>query len=387
MKTIGISRLVVTLFMGLALALVSCTAAPAPSKPAEAPKQEPKQVVKEEPKPAPTQAPKAEPKQQAKEEPKPTAKPTPKPQVIKMRAAYAAVDASFLPLWVTKEAGLFEKNALDVELLFVEGGTKVMQALIGGDLQVAGIGGAPLVSAALGGADVVQVATGAPVLPYKFVTVASINEPKDLKGKTVGVSGFGSASHFVTVLALQEFGLKPDEDVTIVQTGGLSARLSALQTGANHGTVLSPPILYITEKMGLKVLGDLTEMDVSIEQGALAVNKKYMRENEEAVRRFVRAFTEGIHYLKTQKQFSVNVMKNYLKMEDAAALDEAYEFVSKKATAKAKAPYVTEKGMRLLLEQNSNNPKAATANVKDFYDNRFVKELDDSGFIKKLYGE
>ncbi len=305
-----------------------------------------------------------------------------KQERVKLTMAYSAVEGSFAPFFVAKEAGIFDKYGLDVDLVSMESGPKTAQAMIGGDVQFAAIGGV-IVNATLAGGDGVLVATSAPIMPYQLITVKSINSPKDLKGQKLAVSSLGSTSHFAVKLALREMGLKEGEDVGVIAAGSQGSRLAAMQAGGAQGTVASPPISKAAENMGFKVLADLSEMKLAYQQAGLGTTRRYIKEHEDVVKRMVKAHVESIYYFKTQKQVSLDVLKKYLKIEDQAALEEAYDYFATKVIPEV--PYVSEKSILTALEENSANPKAATAKPEDFYDNRYVKELEDSGFIKSLY--
>ena len=111
--------------------------------------------------------------------------------------SYPSISGAQAVLWVAKETGIFRKNGLDVDLVYIAGGPRSMAALLSGQLQVIGTGGNALVAANLGGAkDTVLIATTYNTLVFSLMTRENLKEPKDLQNKSLGVTGLGSLSDF-----------------------------------------------------------------------------------------------------------------------------------------------------------------------------------------------
>jgi NitT/TauT family transport system substrate-binding protein len=172
----------------------------------------------------------------------------------KLSVASGAIGGGQLPLFVPEAAGLFKKHGLDVDLVFIEGGSRSVTALVSGQTPI--IGGNPSAIALVGsrGSDVVMIASMTNTLPYFMVARPEIKTKEDLKGKRVAVSRFGSASDFVTRMALGGLGLVPDKDVAIVQVGAVPTRFAALESGTIHGTVLTPPANLLAKRKGFTIL-------------------------------------------------------------------------------------------------------------------------------------
>ena len=156
----------------------------------------------------------------------------------KLTIGWSAIAGSQAPFWITKEAGLFEKNGIDVTMIYVDGGSKATQAMMSGDMPIAQVGGNAPVVARLRGADITLIAGLLNVLAYSMVVAPEIKKPEDLKGKKLSVSRFGSNSDYATRKILVKWGLRPDIDVAVLQIpGGQPARLAAIQSkdGARHG--------------------------------------------------------------------------------------------------------------------------------------------------------
>ena len=302
----------------------------------------------------------------------------------KLVVGWSAIAGSQAPLWITKESGLFEKNGLEVTLIYIDGGSKAAQALMSGDVPIVQIGGSAPIVARLRGADVVLIAGLTNVLAYSLVVSPEIKKPEDLKGKKLSVSRFGSNSDYATRKILLKWGLQPDIDVAILQIpGGQPARLAAIQSRQVHGMVAQPPVTNMARKFNLNILAEPEDFGGAYPTTPIASRVSFIKEKRDTVRKFMRALLEGIHVYKTQKEFSKKVIAKYVKVTDAEVLEDSYQFFSRLVPTK---PYPTLEGIReALAELGGKDPKARTARPEDFADFSFVRELDESGFIDALY--
>src|SRR5689334_19140494 len=175
----------------------------------------------------------------------------------KIVIGWSAISGSHAPVWITKEAGLFEKEGLEVTLIYIDGGSKATQALLSGDVPIAQVGGNAPVVARLRGADVTMIAGLTNVLAYSLVVAPEIKRPEDLKGKKLSVSRFGSNSDYATRKILLKWGLKPDIDVAVLQIpGGQPARMAAIQSKVVHGMVAQPPVTSLARKFNLSIIAE-----------------------------------------------------------------------------------------------------------------------------------
>ena len=301
-----------------------------------------------------------------------------------LKVGYSAITANQAPLWVTKEAGLFEKNGLEVTLIFIEGGSKATQALLAGDVPIVQVGGSSVVQSRLAGADAVMIAGAFNTLNFKVVTAPEITDPKQLKGKKLGTSRFGSSNDFAARFMLEHFGLVPDKDVPILQIGAEPARFAALKAGSIQATLVEVPTTLTAKKLGFNIIADLGELGLEYQHTGIATTQGFIQKRPETVRRFIKAYVEGIHYYKTRKAESMAVIAKYLKTSDTEAVEEAYNEIGLKRTPRK--PYPTLKGIQLILNEiGEKNPKAKALTPEAVADIRFIKELDDSGAIDRLY--
>ena len=302
----------------------------------------------------------------------------------KIRIVYSSISGNMAPLWVTYERGFFRRYALDVELVLVEGGSRAAQTLVSGDAALAQMAGAGVIQSNLKGADVVMIAGVLNTMNYEFIVDKNIQRPDQLKGKAVAVSRVGSSSDFATRFALDRYGLVPGKDVSILEIGTQPDRFAALEAGRIQGVMLEIPLTHKAKKMGFRVLANLKMLGLEYQHTGIATTRALIKSQPELIRNFMKAYVEGIHYYKTHRKESLAVLAKYLKTNDAEALKEIYEDIG--LALVPEKPYPTLKGIGIMLEElGGKEPKAQTARPEQFVDLTFVKELDSSGFIDRLY--
>jgi NitT/TauT family transport system substrate-binding protein len=301
-----------------------------------------------------------------------------------MRIAYSSISGNMAPLWVTYEGGFFRRYGLDVELVLVEGGSRAAQTLISEDVAFAQMAGAGVIQNNLKGADVVMIAGVLNTMNYEFIVDRNIQRPDQLTGKAVAVSRIGSSSDFATRFALDRYGLVPGKDVSILEIGTQPDRFAALEAGRIQGVMLEVPLTLKAKKMGFRVLANLKMLGLEYQHTGIATTRKLIQSQPDLVRNFIKAYVEGIHYYKTHRKESLAVLAKYLKTNDAQALKEIYEDIG--LALVPEKPYPTLKGIDVILQElGANEPKARTARPERFVDPTFIKELDSSGFMDRLY--
>ena len=302
----------------------------------------------------------------------------------KVVIAYSSLSGNMAPLWITHERGLFRKYGLDVQLVFIESGTTTVQSLVSKDIYFAQMAGAAVVQSRLRGADVVMIAGVINTLNFKLYVDKSIKQPDQLKGKTVAVTRFGSSTDFALRYALERYGFTPEKDVAIVQAGNMPAILASLETGRIQGAMLSAPFTLRAKKMGLPLMADLQMLGLEYQHTGLATTQAFIKSRPDLVRSVMKAYVEGIHYYKTHRAESLAILAKYLRTSDTDVLTEVYEDVGLRLTAEK--PYPTLRGIEIMLrELAATNAKISTPRPEEFVDLTFIKELDGSGFIDRLY--
>jgi NitT/TauT family transport system substrate-binding protein len=302
----------------------------------------------------------------------------------KVRIAYSAISGSQLVGWIANDAGFFRKNGLDVEFIFIEGGPRAIQSLTAGEVQFALVAGAPVMQSNLRGSSVVLVTGFLNTLDYQFIVDRTITRPDQLKGKAVAVSQPGSSSDFAMRYALDKYGLEAGKDVSLVEIGSQPARFAALQSGKIQGVMIAVPLTLTAKKMGFNVLADLQMLGLEYQYTAMATTRELIKSRPDLVRSVVKASVEAIHYLKTHRREAIEILRKYMKTEDTEALVETYEAIA--LSLVPERPYPTLRGIQVILQElGAKDPKAKAARPEQFVDMSFLKELDTSGFIDRLY--
>lgn len=305
-------------------------------------------------------------------------------QLTKLNVGYVGINSDNVIAFIAKETGIFAKNGLDVQLIYFAGGTTAVMALVSGETPITQTAGPSVVNAVLSGSDAVMIAGGVTTLDYWMLSRPEIKTPEQLKGGAVAISRFGSASDFIVRYALQRLGLTPIKDVAILQVGALPDRLAAMETNRVQATVLAPPAMYIAQKRGYNILADVAALGLAYQATGVATTRKFIREHPDVVRKYVKAQVEAVHRFKTDRVASLKILSKYLGLKDKEILEKTYEG----AIAENKLPakqYPTIEGIKTILEPLKNDPRLKHLKAEDFVDMRFIKELDDSGFIDKLY--
>jgi ABC-type nitrate/sulfonate/bicarbonate transport system substrate-binding protein len=305
-------------------------------------------------------------------------------QLRKINIAYTATSPYQAALIITKDAGLFRKHGLDVSLIFTAGGSLGVQAMLSGDVAMNLSDGAASVGSKLSGVDNLIVASFINTFPYSLISIPEIKQVSQLKGTSVAVSRFGSATDLGVRMALAKVGLNAEKDVTMLQIGAQTARFTALQTKQVQSTIITPPFTLTARKMGYNTLIDMAQLNIPYQLTALTVMRSYIKEHPDIVQAAVTALSEGIHYYKREKEATIKILGKYLKTDDHEALEETYREVALKVLPEK--PYPTLPGIQTILDEYAKRfPKAKTMRPEEFVDLSFVKKLDDEGFFERLY--
>jgi NitT/TauT family transport system substrate-binding protein len=303
-----------------------------------------------------------------------------------LNVGYSAISEEQLPAWIAKETGIFKKNGLDVQLIYFTGGTTAVQALVSGEVPISQVAGPAVVNSALAGSEIIIVAGGATSLDYWLMSRPEIKRPEQLKGGSVAISAFGTASDFVARYALQKIGLTPGKDVALVQVGGVPDRLGALLAGKIEAAVLVPPSMFIGQKKGLNVLADVSKLGLPIHSTGVATSRRFIREHRDTVRRYVRSQLEAVHRIYTDKEASLKVLTKYFGGNvEPDILEKSWELLID-GNLLPKKQYPSLEGFKFILAPLAEkDAKARAAKPEDFADLSFIVELDRSGYADSLY--
>ena len=301
----------------------------------------------------------------------------------RMRIAWAGSTPSNTPIWVADQKGFFKKNGLQAEVIAISASTIVIQALLTGEVDFIIAPSATLVSSRLAGADTIMVSTNLPQFIDHIVSVGDITKVEQLKGKTGGVNRLGTTSDMTLRLALRRFGIDPEKDAKIIATGENPARLAALSRNITQFTLLGEPLVREAEKLGFRDLVDIGTLNIAYHVNAVVTREKTVKERRPLVLKVVRAFTEALHFIKTNKEETKALIAKNLKSNDPEGLERAYRAYN---GAFPEVPYPNAEGVKTLLDDIApRTPKASGADPRSFVDMSLVQELEASGFIKQLY--
>jgi NitT/TauT family transport system substrate-binding protein len=300
----------------------------------------------------------------------------------KLRIGYGAPSLAMSVLWITKEGQLFEKNGLEVEVLYLESAL-VQRALIAGNIAFGEMTGSLMSAPKLQGADLVMIAGFLNQLLYRLVARPEIKTVADLKAKRVGVSRFGAGADRATRFLLTKLGLNPGTDVVLLQVGGAPTRLAALSANSIDATIVEPPDDKRAQEAGMRVLANMEEMRIPFQHTGLVTTRAQLAKSPDVARRVIKSFVEGIHLATVNPEITKKAFRKYLRLQQERELEDAYQnlrgFLPRK-------PYPTLDGFKAVFAELAEQiPAAKTAEPKDFVDTRFLEELDRSGYIDGMY--
>jgi NitT/TauT family transport system substrate-binding protein len=298
--------------------------------------------------------------------------------LTRITVAYSSYSSPFLPMFVAKEAGLWEKYGLDVDLIYISTGPTVTQGMVAGEIAFAGVGAA-VVDARLMGSDLIVIADMVPVLLFSLYGDPAIGSVADLRGKTIAVSQRGGAADLAGRLMLRRFGLVPDEDVSFLNAGGMPSILAATQQRIVSAGVISAPSTLQARELGLREIVDIGALRIPFPHDLVAASAPYARQNPDVVRRFLKGYIEAIKRLRDDKPLAMQALGKYTRTDEPRLQEEAYDNV---VDVFARLPLMAPEPMQAALDE-SLSPNAKDARLDDLYDNSYVEAL--RGWTEQLY--
>jgi NitT/TauT family transport system substrate-binding protein len=265
----------------------------------------------------------------------------------KLRVSHCYIGGAVLPLWIAKEAGLYQREGLDVELIWIQG-NPATAALIAGEIDLLHCIPHNTISAIANGADIVFISSIYNRMQYRIVGAADIEKPQQLKGKTIGVARVYDVAHFYIRLALQRFGMNADQDVRLISAGGQSDRVLALKSGRVAATIVNPANALILEKSGFRTVIDLESLNFPVVGNMMAARRTTIKERRSVLVRFTRAFVAGLKKIQNEPEFSKKVLAKYLRLQDKAVIEENYRFNS--GNYLESVPGIPVEGLRYAVE-------------------------------------
>jgi ABC-type nitrate/sulfonate/bicarbonate transport system substrate-binding protein len=302
----------------------------------------------------------------------------------KIRAAITSISGSMVPPWAAHEAGIFKKYGLQVEVIATPSGVQGTNALIAGEVSFVQIAGGTTTGAAVGGADLKIVATMVGTLVLNLVVRPEIEKAEQLRGKSIGISRFGTSLHTGARITAKHFGLEPGKDVHIVEIGAGDWIVGALQGNRVQGGVFGYPATSRALKLGNRLLLHIPTLNIPYASTGVSTRGDIIRDDPDLVRRYLSAEIEASALMKKDRVFTMKVLSKYLRTNDMDLLAESYDIQIGKYMMKT--PLTTADAVRSILEELAErNPKAKDLDPNKFFDDRFVRQLQASDFIDSLY--
>jgi len=302
----------------------------------------------------------------------------------RVRIAYSSISAAYIGIWVARDAGLFAKEGLEDQIIFIPSATQLAQVLVAGDVDIASLGGGPVMAASLSGADLKVIGNNVNKLIFSIHAKPEVKSLEDLRGKRIAVSRFGSAADIAARTALRKNNMDAAKDVVLMQLGTMSNMFGALKSGAVEASVVSPPTQFLSEKLGFKEIVSITDMDLAYPNPSMAVPGDLIRKKPDLIDRFMRAYVRGMHRTRADRDGAVKTLAKYTAITDAAILNRTYDYYMSKVLERA--PYINLQGMQNALDDVARSvPAAKNAKPEQFVDLRFLERIEKSGLLKELY--
>ena len=305
----------------------------------------------------------------------------------KVRVAYSSTDTTNQIWTVAHDAGFFKRQGLDTELVYIGSTTVAVTAIVAEDIQVGNAAGSGLANAAVRGANVVSAGCVINILAYELVVLDSIKTAEDLKGKSIGISRFGSVSDVAARELLKGLGLRPMEDVKILQVGGASERAAGFSRGVIAGFP-SPPgnVELIPGGLPHRILANMGDLPKPYPLPFICAGttKSYIAKNRATVKKILMGLIEASHYFKTNKEGTQKIVAKYLRGANKAYLDSSYQSTVK---ILERVPYTTREGMKIQLDEALKQVPGSKVTVDSLIDDSIVREIEKEGFIDKVYGK
>ncbi|MBI2209782.1 MAG: ABC transporter substrate-binding protein [Deltaproteobacteria bacterium] len=305
----------------------------------------------------------------------------------KMVIAHAAMNARVLPLWAAKDQGFFSKYGVPADMIFIRQAPTLVQALTSGDIQVGYTGGTAVLGAAAGGSDLKILAAFTNRVTYDVVARPGIKTPEDLRGKIFGVQSIGGTLWMGAILALEHFGLDPNRDtISLIAAGDQSVLAQALLAGSIDVTVLDGVMSRTLREKGYPVLAELSKVNIPISSVGIVARGGYIQKNPQAIENLLKALLESQAFLfgPSNKAAALAILKRYLRINDQQA-EEGYKDVLNGLDRKPHASLAGLKNVQRLMKLR--NPSVEKVKVEELVDDRFMKKLDQNGFIDEMYAK
>ena len=303
-------------------------------------------------------------------------------QLKKVRLAFSALAYANPPFWIAHDLKLFEKYGIESEIIYV-GGSRPIQAMLGGSIDVSQVGGAAAVAAAGQGAEIAILGTVFNRLTFAIHAIPQIKQIGDLKGKTLAAGAIGGNSYFAALAFLKHFGWVANRDVGVMTAGGSPEVLAGMQQGKFQAGVLTPPTSTIATKNGYREIFDLASLDFPFPVISVVSTRQYIDANPDVIFNILKATSEAIYLYKTRPELTLPVVARFMRVaKDDPALRQSQQTVGQLLNQNL---IPSLEGIRFVLDFLADKqPSLKAKNPADFVDARFLYKLEEEGFFKKF---
>ena len=301
-------------------------------------------------------------------------------ELKRIRIGYPSTSFRQGNVWAAKEMGFFKKQGLEVEPIFLRGGQVATMALAAGDPPIVNIG--TVVQANLRGFNLVLIASVENKYDQIIFARPGITKIEQLRGKNLGISGFGAATHYAAIILLKHFNLDPGKDVFLLPTGPDAERLAALAAGKIDATFFSTSAAPPARKAGFVELLQVADLGVEVQGNGFATSRDYVKSNRDVVKNALKGFVEAIYFIYANKKEALKIFAKYMQTNDPDVLEESYRGYIQMIPKK---PYPTLKGIQFMLDMLApTTPQAKQAKPEQFVDLSFLQELEKEGFFNEM---
>ena len=301
---------------------------------------------------------------------------------MQLRVAYSSISGSAIVPFIALDKGLFAKYDLDVELIYVAG-SQAMQSLLGGTTPIGIQGIEPVFRVNSKGSDTVMILGLVTKPPFSIIVRPEIKDYRELRGKAMGVSRYGSSTDLLLRLTLEKWGFKPEQDVHILQMGGVPPILHGMQSKKIAGGPLSLPTLARAKQEGFRELADLADLIPDYQVAGVVTRRAFIKQQPEVVRGFVKAIAEASHTFRNDTAFVRKVMRERLKVDDPVIAEETQKAYPRYMP---EIPYPSRAGVAVIKAfMEKTEPALQKLSVDDQLDMTIVRELEQGGFFSGLH--
>ncbi len=302
-------------------------------------------------------------------------------QTKRIAAGYSAISATQTGFYLAKEAKIFEKYGLDVDPVYVAGGSRMAQAIVAGEFALA-LAGGNIVNVNLAGGDIVIIGGVVNVPSFYLYVHSSIKKQEDLKNKVLGVTRYGASTDVSLRAFLKKHGLEPERDVKILPMGGQPEILAGMQAGVIQGGILSSPGDFKARKAGFSLLANFAKEGIDYPTTSLVSTRSTIKKDRETVKRFLMAYSEAVDRLFRDKELGMKVIGKWTRTQDRETLESSYEYATNFIERPPHLPYKATEN--IVASMAETDPRAKGHKAEEFLDPSIYNELEKSGFFKSL---